>query len=165
MKAVLMKNGLLPAGSCSSGSQVLALTDELRSGIVIGGFRYGDMNCRQLRNVLSSDFELIVIASPARWSGESMQGIHCFSTPFKAAELVDFVRRLEAVQEEKRKNRRFQPVRRSESEQRILDTAKSLLIRTHGMTEPEAHKYLQKCSMDSGVGLLEAAQMVLRLFG
>ena len=37
-------------------------------------------------------------------------------------------------------------------------------MRRNGMAEPEAHKYLQKCSMDSGTGLLEAAQMVLELY-
>ena len=32
------------------------------------------------------------------------------------------------------------------------------------MAEPEAHKYLQKCSMDSQVSLIEAAQMVISLY-
>ena len=32
------------------------------------------------------------------------------------------------------------------------------------MTEPEAHKYLQNCSMDSQVSLIEAAQMVISLY-
>ena len=31
------------------------------------------------------------------------------------------------------------------------------------MTENEAHKYLQKCSMDSGTGIVDTAQMVLMM--
>lgn len=31
------------------------------------------------------------------------------------------------------------------------------------LTENEAHRYLQKCSMDSGTNLVETAQMVLTL--
>ena len=31
------------------------------------------------------------------------------------------------------------------------------------MTEEEAHRYLQKCSMDSGNNMLETAQMVLTI--
>jgi len=31
------------------------------------------------------------------------------------------------------------------------------------MTESEAHRYMQKCSMDSGTNLVETAQMVLTL--
>ena len=32
------------------------------------------------------------------------------------------------------------------------------------MTESEAHRYMQKCSMDSGTNLVETAQMVLDAF-
>ena len=31
------------------------------------------------------------------------------------------------------------------------------------MTEQEAHKYIQKISMDSGTGMAETAQMVIRI--
>ena len=37
------------------------------------------------------------------------------------------------------------------------------MMERNRMTEPEAHKYLQKCSMDSGTNLVETAQMVLTL--
>ena len=47
--------------------------------------------------------------------------------------------------------------------ERIIEQAKALLMERHHMTEPEAHKYLQKCAMDSGTGLLETAEMVISL--
>lgn len=31
------------------------------------------------------------------------------------------------------------------------------------MTEPEAHRYLQKCAMDSGTKIVETAEMVILL--
>jgi response regulator NasT len=31
------------------------------------------------------------------------------------------------------------------------------------MTEEDAHRYLQKCSMDSGTSIVETAQMVLAM--
>ena len=52
---------------------------------------------------------------------------------------------------------------RSAEEQHIIDRAKSLLIERNHMTESEAHRYMQKCSMDSGTNLVETAQMVLTL--
>ena len=33
----------------------------------------------------------------------------------------------------------------------------------NSMTEEEAHRYIQKCSMDSGTNLVETAQMVISL--
>ena len=41
--------------------------------------------------------------------------------------------------------------------------AKSILMERNGMTEEEAHRYMQKCSMDSGTNIVETAQMVLSL--
>ncbi|MFQ7583501.1 MAG: antitermination regulator, partial [[Clostridium] symbiosum] len=37
IKNILIKNGLQVKASCTSGSQVLAHADDLRSGIVVGG--------------------------------------------------------------------------------------------------------------------------------
>jgi len=56
------------------------------------------------------------------------------------------------------------PQKRREEDQKAIDTAKAILMERNRMTEPEAHKYLQKCSMDSQVSLIEAAQMVISLY-
>ena len=63
----------------------------------------------------------------------------------------------------RRKKERAKPKMRSAEEQHIIDRAKSLLIERNHMTESEAHRYMQKCSMDSGTNLVETAQMVLTL--
>lgn len=62
---------------------------------------------------------------------------------------------------EKRMKR--QPRQRSEEEQNLLKQAKSILMERNGMTEEEAHRYMQKCSMDSGTNMVETAQMVISL--
>ena len=52
---------------------------------------------------------------------------------------------------------------RNPKDQQIIDSAKNLLMERNHLTENEAHRYLQKCSMDSGTNLVETAQMVLTL--
>ena len=42
-----------------------------------------------------------------------------------------------------------------------MERAKALLMDRNGMTEEQAHRFLQKKSMDSGAKLLQTAQMVL----
>lgn len=56
-----------------------------------------------------------------------------------------------------------QPRKRSEKEQEYMEKAKQILIKQNHMTEPEAFRYLQKCSMDSGRTIVETAQMVILL--
>ncbi len=54
-----------------------------------------------------------------------------------------------------------QPKKRTQQEQNYIDNAKRVLMERNNMTEPEAFRYIQKCSMDSGINMVESAQMVL----
>lgn len=51
----------------------------------------------------------------------------------------------------------------SAEEQGILRRAKKLLMKRNHLTEAEAHRYLQKTSMDTGRTMMESAQMVTML--
>lgn len=164
IKNILTKSGFPVTVSCTSASQVLAHADDLRSGLVISGFRFGDMTCRQLSGQLPPGFDMLLIASPSKWSGENMGEIVCLPAPFKVCDLVSTVRMIEKLQLDRRSLKRRRPAGRSEEESRVIDRAKEVLINRNRMTEPEAHRYLQKCSMDSGTGIAEAARMVLSLF-
>ena len=46
-------------------------------------------------------------------------------------------------------------------EQKSIDDAKALLMERNHLSEEEAHKYIQKLSMDSGNNLVETAEMIL----
>ena len=63
----------------------------------------------------------------------------------------------------RKKSRENVKKERTEKEKETIRKAKELLMERHNMTEPEAHHYLQKCSMDSGTGIVEAAEMVISL--
>ena len=66
-------------------------------------------------------------------------------------------------QARRRKKLRSRPKQRTEEEKKILWEAKAVLMERNHMTEEEAHRYIQKCSMDSGTSLTETAQMVLSM--
>ena len=51
----------------------------------------------------------------------------------------------------------------SEREQNYISNAKRLLMEKNQMTEDEAYRHIQKCSMDSGTNMVETAQMLLML--
>ncbi len=51
----------------------------------------------------------------------------------------------------------------SAEEQGVLIRAKKLLMKRNHLTEAEAHRYLQKTSMDTGRTMMESAQMVTML--
>ncbi len=55
------------------------------------------------------------------------------------------------------------PKNRSEKEQEYIEKAKKIVMERKNMTEPEAFRYLQKCSMDSGTNMVETAQKIILL--
>ena len=59
---------------------------------------------------------------------------------------------------------RSQPRKRSPEEQKIIDDAKHLLMERNNMSEQEAFRYIQKCSMDSGNTMVESATMVMGIY-
>ena len=61
----------------------------------------------------------------------------------------------------KRKKWKLQKKKRDPAEKQVIEAAKRLLMQRNRMTEEEAHRYIQKCSMDSGTSMPEMAQMVI----
>ena len=83
--------------------------------------------------------------------------------PLKVHDLIGTLEMIVQAQTRRRKKLRQQPKQRDEKERAIINQAKALLMERNNMTEEEAHRYIQKCSMDSGTNMLETAQMVISL--
>ena len=84
--------------------------------------------------------------------------------PIKSYDLLNTVNLLMEGVARNRKKRKEQPKVRTDSEKAVIESAKLALMEQNGMTEAEAHKYLQKRSMDSGMNLVETAHAILDLF-
>ena len=102
--------------------------------------------------------------APAGRVGEyDENGITCLSMPLKIYALLEALRAMVEQVEWRRRKRRQRPKVRATVDEEVLRKAKNLLQESKGMSEEEAHAYLQKCSMNSGTGLVEVAKMVLTL--
>ena len=85
------------------------------------------------------------------------------TTPIKIYDLVNTVEMILRQTERKFKKEKKQPRRRTEKEENYIRNAKLLLMDRNHLSEEEAFRYIQKCSMDSGTNMVETAQMVLTL--
>ena len=71
IKNVLMRNGFEIITVCTSGAQVLSQLDDLSSGIVVCGYRLTDMLYSELRDCMNTEFAMLMIASPNKWSADA----------------------------------------------------------------------------------------------
>ena len=161
IRNILVRNGFPVTGVCTTGAQAISQADELGSGILICGYKLTDMVYADIRGCLPSEFEMLLIASPRFLSQRERGGIVCLAMPLKTGELVGTVEMMAEELRRRRRSARQSPRIRNREEEAAIREAKELLMARNHMTEEEAHRYLQKCSMDSGTNLAETAFMVL----
>ncbi len=163
IKNSLTKNGFPVNAVCSSGAQALALSEDLGSGIIVCGYRLTDMICLELAENMSPDFTMVMIASGGKWPAETPENMILLPMPLKVRDLIETVDMIDQMQAGRRRKRRSRPKVRSAEEQQAVEQAKKILMERNGMTEQEAHRYIQKCSMDSGTDMAETAQMLISM--
>ena len=163
IQRILCRHGFEVDAVCSTAAAALSEMNNMDDGIVISGYRLPDMFFADLKECMPSCFEMLLIASDRLLSTAEGTGVVSVSMPLSVYELVNTLEMmLHGISRRKKKNK-ARPKARSEEEQKIIDDAKNLLMWRNHMTEAEAHRYIQKCSMDSGTNLVETAQMVLTL--
>ena len=163
IRNLLVRNGYRVNAVCSSGAQALAAAYELGSGIIVCGYRYPDMTYEQLYEDMPSSFEMLLVASSRALSEGIIRGVISVSMPLKIHDLVNSLEMVAENLQRRRRKRHMQPTQRSGEDKKLIEEAKALLMERNHMTEEEAHRYLQKTSMDSGTNLVETAEMVFAL--
>lgn len=163
IKNLLVRNGFPVTAVCTTGAQVLGQLDGLNDGIVISGYKLTDMMYTELHECIPEGFELLLMAS-AHAIGEGVEkDIVALTMPLKVYDLINTVDMMVHTLERRRKKRRLKPKVRNEEEASLIMGAKELLMNRNHMSEEEAHRYIQKCSMDSGTNMVETAQMILSM--
>lgn len=161
IRNLLVRYGTEVTGVCTTGAKALQYADAVDEGVVVCGYKMKDMMFTELREYLPEEFEMLLIASPEKWAGETADGVVCLSMPLKVYDLINTMEMLLKTMERRRRKRKLEQKDRDPKQREAIAKAKGLLMERNHMSETEAHRYLQKCSMESGTNLAETAEMVL----
>lgn len=162
LKKILAQSGYRVAAVVHSGSAALAQMNQLDHSILICATRFQDMMYTEINEYLTNDNKMLVIGS-VEGLADKPKDMMSLSTPLKVFELVETVRIMDESLYRLRKKQKKQPKVRSKEDEELLFQAKHLLMTRNSMSEEDAHRYIQKRSMDNGTGLVETAQMILAL--
>lgn len=163
LKNALIRSGYEINATCTTGAQVVGIANELDDGIVLCGYRFSDMHYSELHSYLPKGFEMLLMASPHKLEECTNNDIVCLSMPLKMNDLHNTLQMMTYNYTRRKKIEKSTRKKRSAKDQEIIDKAKRILMERNNMTEEEAHRYIQKHSMDSGTNLVEMAEMVLSL--
>lgn len=163
IKNLLVRNGFSVTAVCTTGSQALGHLDGLNDGIVLCGYKMPDMMYAELYDYMPKGFEMLLMASAHAINNGIRENLVTLTMPLKVHDLINTVDMMVQTMERRRKKQRLKPRKRDEEEARLILEAKKILISRNNMSEEEAHRYIQKCSMDSGTNMAETAQMVMTM--
>lgn len=155
---LLASDGWEPAACCTSGAEAIRTVRKLGSAIVVCGFKLRDMTATDLASDLQDTAVLLVVSSAVNLDMCEGENLYKLATP---AARSDFFASLDMLRQFEEKNLHRPPPKRREEEQKLIRAAKELLMDVNRMTEAEAHRFLQKRSMDSGMKLVEMAQYII----
>lgn len=154
IRSLLDTGGYRANAVCSSGAEAIRAVRTLGGGVVVCGFRLGDMTANHLGADLLGLAALLVVSSAANLDLCEGENLFRLASPVSRA---DFFAMLDLLF---RKLRRPSG-KRGEEDRAIIQCAKEILMNMNRMTEAEAHRFLQKRSMDTGAKLIETAQTVI----
>lgn len=146
---------------CDTGSEVLRKIEDMDISLVLCTRKLRDMGYEELHDYMPASTGMLLLTKDIRIDLFS-SSIVVLQMPFKHADLINSIRML--LPDGYTRNRR-RPAARSFGDKQSIDKAKLILMERNNMSEPEAYRYLQKNSMDTGRTLPETAQMILLMNG
>ena len=163
IKKILAQSGYSVIAVCTTGASALEHVNGMDSGILVCGYGVVDMMYLEIYEYLPKGFQMLLIASLENVSERGMDNLVTLATPLKVHELLQTIEMMDYTVTRYKKKQRQRPKIRSDEEQQTINRAKALLMDRNDMTEDEAHKYIQRRSMENGTGLVEISHMILSL--
>ncbi|MHB8961926.1 MAG: ANTAR domain-containing response regulator [Saccharofermentanales bacterium] len=177
IRTILNGSGIPVAGVCTTAAQTILLARRLQgTGLVICQSRFTDQTADFVAEQLLPDYEFLVLTHgdlKAAYAGKGMYSLHL---PLMRTDLIDSVRMLLAAgtkpdgspgtvkasqvnKEDREKGK--EKKNRSMEEIKLIEDAKNVLMVRNNLTEEQAHRFLQKKSMDSGCRLTDTARTII----
>lgn len=143
---------------CHSPDEVKRIVAKRDLGVVVCGYKLRNQTAEELMDDLPPTTIMLVIAAQGQLDLCENEDIFRLPAPVSRGDLLASVRM--ALQMSHRLERMVRP-RRNEEEKQIVEQAKAILMERHGMTEDQAHRFIQKRSMDNGTKMVQTAQVIL----
>lgn len=155
---LLESTGTAACLPCASGDQVRRLLNRQSARCVVCGPHLADGPAEWLYEDLPPSCSMLLVGPKHQLDLCANPDIFKLTTPIRREEAVSTVQLL--IQFSHRMER-FVRTSRSTTEQQTVERAKRALMDRQGLSEEDAHRLIQKRSMDSGMRLAQTAKKIL----
>jgi response regulator NasT len=143
---------------CHSADEVRRMVEKREVHVVVTGYKLHGWTAVDLAEDLPDSVLLLLVATESQLELCELDDIVPLPAPVSRADLTLAVKM--ALVMGRRLERLLRP-KRSEEEKRLVDQVKQGLMERHHISEEEAHRLLQKRSMDNGTRMAQTARLLL----
>lgn len=151
LRNVLEQDGLHVSHICGTGSSVLGIAGDMRSGVIVTAAILRDATAVSLAERLPAGFDIVALSKGGK---EEYVG-NLISLPLPLNK-QDFLRTVEILVAT---DTSFTD--RNNDEKQIISNAKTILMNDTGMSEMQAHKFLQNESMKKSKKMVDVALEII----
>lgn len=151
ISSILTKNGIVYDYICKTGANLRKCCSYYDNGIILCGTTFIDEPMCNIIEDFYKDFSFLMFGSIDKINIYSDEKVYKISTPIKHEDIINYIDMAcyKNTQNIKEKNNK------------IIEEAKRLLILYNNFTEENAHKYIQKKSMDNGKKNIDIAKLII----
>lgn len=168
---ILIRAGLsVRVVSYSGGSLLRQAMQHEDGGVVIFHPDLPDMSVTEVHSMMPETFDFIILGKSRRETDiERLDGVTVLDLPVSGSALAEAASNLIEYRTTAVGSRGYTSklssvkpasVKRSSSEENILLEAKKRMMNAYHMTEDQAHRYLQRESMRTGIRIIEIARRI-----
>ncbi len=162
IRDLIESSGIGSGQLCHSGDQVRRILAHQQVFCVVCSVHLSDGPAEWLFEDLPPACSMVMVGAQHQLDSCNSSDIVKLATPMGREEAIATIRL--TLQFGKRMEKFVRPSR-PKNEKAEMDRAKQLIMARDGVSEDEAHRYLQKRSMDNGSRLLQTARQVIRELG
>ena len=155
---ILKRNGISVRAQVRTGLEAIRQIRKMDGGVVICGALLPDMTADGLANELKDYAYVLALGRRENLNYLENEDLFKVPLPVKADELSGTVRIL--IQLDERRVHTHVP-ERTEEDKDLIRQAKEFLMAHHSMTEEQAHRFLQKRSMETSTPMVEVARLII----
>ena len=155
LSALLTSSGFQVFRCCSSGSELRRALSESEDCVVVMIGYTPDCKPDELMWDYKDSIQILLIARPLVLDRCEAPEIFSLPLPLSSQALIGAVQMLSQLHQ-------MRLPKRTGTEKETVDQAKQLLMKRHGITEPEAHRALQQYAMNHGIKMADYAAQILR---
>lgn len=163
IEKILAQSGYPASIVATTGEKALAGMRQLQEGIVICGNRLVDMTYSDLHEQMPEHFKMLLVSSESQCQRE-LDKVTSLYMPIKVHELLSAVETMTEIKSKAKSHMGNRCRKRSREEQEMLEKAKNALMESYGFSEEEAHRYIQRSSMNERTSLIETARGIIGTF-